>query len=81
LGEYGAVAIVSGKITGKTETLTVHVEERYLAFDLLGAYSAAIVLATLAVVVLMTMQVVQSGRFRRHRPSHVDPATTIDLGG
>jgi sulfate transport system permease protein len=80
LGEYGAVAIVSGKISGKTETLTVHVEERYLAFDLLGAYSAAIVLATLAVVVLMAMQVLQSGRFRRHRTSHAEPAPTTDLG-
>ena len=36
LGEFGAVAIVSGKISGKTETLTTHVEERYLAFDLDG---------------------------------------------
>jgi sulfate transport system permease protein len=67
LGEYGAVAIVSGKITGKTETMTIHVEERYLAFDIIGAYSAAIVLATLAVLVLVGMQVYQSGRFRRRR--------------
>ena len=44
LGEYGAVAVVSGKIAGKTETLTTHVEERYLAFDLAGAYTASIVL-------------------------------------
>jgi sulfate transport system permease protein len=80
LGEYGAVAIVSGKISGKTETLTVHVEERYLAFDLLGAYSAAIVLATLAVVVLMAMQVLQSGRFRRHRAGHAPPTPTSDPG-
>ena len=69
LGEYGAVAIVSGKISGKTETLTVHVEERYLAFDLIGAYSAAIVLATLAVLVLIGMQVYQSGRLHRRRHS------------
>jgi sulfate/thiosulfate transport system permease protein len=67
LGEYGAVAIVSGKISGRTESLTVHVEERYLAFDLVGAYSAAIVLATLAVLVLIGMQVYQSGRLRRRR--------------
>jgi sulfate transport system permease protein len=67
LGEYGAVAIVSGKIAGKTETLTVHVEERYLAFDLVGAYTASIVLATLAIVVLIGMQVYQSGRLRRRR--------------
>lgn len=65
LGEYGAVAIVSGKISGRTESLTVHVEERYLAFDLVGAYSAAIVLATLAVLVLIVMQVYQSGRLKR----------------
>jgi sulfate transport system permease protein len=65
LGEYGAVAIVSGKISGRTESLTVHVEERYLAFDLVGAYSAAIVLATLAVLVLIVMHVYQSGRLKR----------------
>jgi sulfate transport system permease protein len=67
LGEYGAVAIVSGKIAGSTETMTVHVEERYLAFDLVGAYSASIVLATLAIFVLIGMQVYQSGRLRRRR--------------
>lgn len=80
LGEYGAVAIVSGKISGKTETLTVHVEERYLAFDLLGAYTAAIVLATLAVVVLMAMQVLQSGRLHRRRTHHAQPTPTSDPG-
>lgn len=69
LGEYGAVAIVSGKIAGKTETLTTHVEERYLAFDLVGAYTASIVLAALALAVLFGMQLLQSGRLRR-RPSN-----------
>jgi sulfate transport system permease protein len=80
LGEYGAVAIVSGKIAGKTETMTVHVEERYLAFDIIGAYSAAIVLATLAVLVLVGMQVYQSGRFRRRRnPDAVEPAGSMGV--
>jgi sulfate transport system permease protein len=67
LGEYGAVAIVSGKLSGRTESLTVHVEERYLAFDLVGAYTAAIVLAVMAVVVLLGMQLYSSGRLRRRR--------------
>lgn len=80
LGEYGAVAIVSGKISGKTETMTVHVEERYLAFDLVGAYSAAIVLATLAVLVLVGMQVYQSGRFHRRRRADFDPAAAATSG-
>ena len=33
LGEFGAVSVVSGRIVGKTETLTLHVEERYQSFD------------------------------------------------
>ena len=69
LGEFGAVAIVSGKISGKTETLTTHVEERFQAFDLVGAYTASIVLAVMALVVLMTMTIYQSGRLRR-RATH-----------
>jgi sulfate transport system permease protein len=56
LGEYGAVAIVSGKLSGRTETLTVHVEERFLAFDLTGAYTASLVLALIALLVLLLMQ-------------------------
>jgi sulfate/thiosulfate transport system permease protein len=57
LGEYGAVAIVSGKLSGRTETLTVHVEERFLAFDLTGAYTASLVLAGLALLTLFLMHV------------------------
>ncbi len=56
LGEYGAVAIVSGKLSGRTETMTVHVEERFLAFDLTGAYTASLVLALIALLVLLLMQ-------------------------
>jgi sulfate transport system permease protein len=56
LGEYGAVAIVSGRLSGRTETLTVHVEERFLAFDLTGAYTASLVLAGLALLTLFFMQ-------------------------
>ncbi len=61
LGEFGAVAIVSGKISGKTETLTTHVEERFQAFDLVGAYTASIVLACMALLVLLAMTIYQSG--------------------
>src|SRR3712207_3763097 len=56
LGEYGAVAIVSGKLSGRTETLTVHVEERFLNFDMTGAYTASLVLALLALLTLFAMQ-------------------------
>jgi sulfate transport system permease protein len=65
LGEFGAVAIVSGKISGKTITLTTHVQERYEAFDVAGAYTASIVLASMALVVLLAMRIYQAGGIRR----------------
>ncbi|UUY02225.1 sulfate ABC transporter permease subunit CysW [Svornostia abyssi] len=55
LGEYGAVAVVSGKIVGETQTLTLHVEEQYQQFDLTGAYAASVVLALIALFVILSM--------------------------
>ncbi len=55
LGEFGAVALVSGKIEGQTETMTLLVEQRFQAFDLTGAYAASVVLALLALAVIGTM--------------------------
>jgi sulfate transport system permease protein len=63
LGEFGAVAIVSGKISGRTETLTLFVEDRFQSLDLAGAYAAALVLALIAVAVLTLMTLLQ----RRHK--------------
>jgi sulfate transport system permease protein len=53
LGEFGAVSVVSGRIAGQTETMTLHVEERFQSFDLTGAYAASVVLALLAVLTLL----------------------------
>ncbi|MGD9570988.1 MAG: sulfate ABC transporter permease subunit CysW [Thermoleophilia bacterium] len=55
LGEYGAVRVVSGGIAGKTETLTLHVEERFQAFDYVAAYGSSVVLAILALVTVLAM--------------------------
>jgi len=59
LGEFGAVAIVSGKISGRTDTLTLYVEDRFQSLDLAGAYAAALVLALIAVAVLALMTILQ----------------------
>lgn len=56
LGEYGAVAVVSGKLAGRTETLTLHVEERWLAFDPVAAYTTSLVLAAMAIAILVIMR-------------------------
>jgi sulfate transport system permease protein len=55
LGEFGAVSVVSGRLAGETESLTLHVQERYQAFDQVGAYAAAVVLALIAVATLILM--------------------------
>ena len=59
LGEYGAVAVVSGRVQRQTETATLRVEERYDSFDLEGAYAISLVLALLAVLVLIAMTLFQ----------------------
>ena len=59
LGEYGAVAVVSGHLQGQTETATLRVEERYENFDLAGAYAISIALAVIAVVVLLAMTAIR----------------------
>jgi sulfate transport system permease protein len=53
LGEYGAVAVVSGRLVGKTQTATLFVEERYQNFDQTAAYAMAFALAAVAVVILL----------------------------
>jgi sulfate transport system permease protein len=53
LGEFGAVAVVSGKIEGKTQTLPLYVEQQYEGFDLTGAYAASSVLALIALSTLI----------------------------
>jgi sulfate transport system permease protein len=59
LGEFGAVSVVSGKISGQTQTATLFVEERFQRFDLTGAYAASVVLALLALVTLLAMNVIK----------------------
>jgi sulfate transport system permease protein len=59
LGEFGAVSVVSGHIVGQTETLTLHVEQRFERFDLTGAYAASLVLALLALLTLISMNLLR----------------------
>jgi sulfate/thiosulfate transport system permease protein len=59
LGEYGAVAVVSGNIIGKTETATTRVEELTQNFQTAGAFAVSLVLATIAVLVLVVMTVIR----------------------
>ncbi|MHB8242135.1 MAG: sulfate ABC transporter permease subunit CysW [Solirubrobacteraceae bacterium] len=55
LGEFGAVSIVSGRIEDQTQTLPLYVQDRFENFDSTGAYTAAVVLALLALGTLLLM--------------------------
>ena len=62
LGEFGAVSIVSGKISGETVTLTLLVEDRFQNFDVAGAYAASTLLALLALATLLAMTLLDRRR-------------------
>jgi sulfate/thiosulfate transport system permease protein len=53
LGEYGALAVVSGRLQGQTQTLTLFVEDSYQNYEQVAAYSASFVLALIAVLSLV----------------------------
>jgi sulfate/thiosulfate transport system permease protein len=55
LGEFGAVSVMSGRVVGKTETMTLHVENAYQNFDYTAAYASAVVLALVAIFTLTLM--------------------------
>ena len=60
IGEFGAVSVISGRVAGETQTLTILVEQRYNNFDLSGAYAASALLAVIALVTLLGMTALSS---------------------
>jgi len=71
LGEFGAVAIVSGNLAARTQTLPLYVEDRFTNFDLTGAYAAGTLLALIAVAVLVALT--RLGRAARPRIPQEQP--------
>lgn len=65
MGEFGAVAVVSGNITGKTQPLPLFVEEAYKQYETQAAYSAAVLLTLLAVVTLIAKEILERRTSRR----------------
>jgi len=53
MGEFGAVAVVSGHIRGLTNTMPLHVEILYNEYDLVAAFAVASLLALLALLTLV----------------------------
>jgi sulfate transport system permease protein len=75
-GEFGAVSVVSGKLIGETNTLTLHVERAYAEYETIAAFAAASLLTTVGIAT-----VVVDALWRRRRPHaprtlHSKPART-----
>ena len=66
MGEFGAVSVVSGNIASKTQSLPLFVEEAYKNYENEVAYSAAVLLALLAVVTLVLKEILER---KTHNPN------------
>lgn len=66
IGEYGAVAVVSGNVIGGTQTLPLRVETQYQNFDRVGAYSAGLELALIALFTLFVMNLIKPRKESTH---------------
>lgn len=75
LGEFGAVAIVSGAIAGKTQTMTLFIAESVDNLDPVAAYAGSVILALIALGVLAALGTDPQGRRKRWR-STSDPSAS-----
>ena len=59
MGEFGAVSVVSGNIANTTQSLPLFVEDAYKQYETEAAFSAAVILALLAVVTLVLKEILE----------------------
>jgi sulfate/thiosulfate transport system permease protein len=67
MGEFGAVAVVSGHIRGLTTTMPLQAQVLYDEYDLVGAFAVASLLMLLALLTLVVKTVVEALGARRRR--------------
>ncbi|HEY9509331.1 MAG TPA: sulfate ABC transporter permease subunit CysW [Verrucomicrobiae bacterium] len=68
MGEFGAVSVVSGHITGQTDTMPLHVEKLYNEYNAQAAFAVASLLALLALLTLgikTLLELKQAREFQR----------------
>ncbi len=67
MGEFGAVAVVSGHIRGLTTTMPLQAQVLYDEYDLVGAFAVASLLMLLALFTLILKTMVEAFGTRRRR--------------
>jgi len=67
MGEFGAVAVVSGHIRGLTTTMPLHVEILYNEYNYVGAFAVASLLSVLAVFTVIIKTALEWRSAARHK--------------
>ena len=73
MGEFGAVSVVSGHITGQTETMPLQVEKLYNEYNAPAAFAVASLLAVLALGTLLVKTFLEWKQARAEREAMRDP--------
>ncbi len=59
LGEFGAILVVGGAVSGKTETATLYIFRALDERQYVGAYAASVILAVVSFIVLFGMELLR----------------------
>lgn len=59
IGEFGAISIISGLIRGETYTLPLQIELLYQDYNIVGAFTAAVILTTIAIFLLFLKKIIK----------------------
>ena len=80
MGEFGAVSVVSGHISGMTNTMPLHVEKLYNEYNTAAAFAIASLLAILALVTLGIKTLLEWKQAREHDRAQMaipEPSATL----
>lgn len=66
VGEFGSVSVISGSIRGQTNTLPLHVQLLQQDYNSVGAFTAALLLASIALLTLILKSVAEYRQSRKN---------------
>jgi sulfate transport system permease protein len=78
MGEFGAVYVVSGHITGETDTMPLRVEKLFQEYNNPGSFAVASVLTSLALVTLFAKIALER---KTRRAQHESAALSVPVNG
>lgn len=59
VGEFGAASVVSGRVIGSTNTLTLHVEQLYMGYQTVAAFACSTLLTLVALITLVAQELLR----------------------